>query len=86
MDIVRNAIAARCETIENDRLHIGNSRVVDNTREYVILDVRQWHLDSLILKETNRRVSHDCSNTKYLDHSVLPSFSALSRRAAHEHT
>ena len=60
--------------------------IVGNTREGVILDVRQRHLESVILEEANRRVSHDCSNSTYLHHPVPPSFVASSRPAAHKYT
>ena len=58
---------------------------MDDAWEEVIFDVGEGHLQPVILKEADRRVSHDCSYPEYLDDPIPPSCMATVGGRSHQY-
>ena len=71
MHSVRDHVTSRRKAVQYDRLHIRNLSVVGDTRKEVVLDVHKTHVQSVVFKKTNRRVSHDCSNAEGFLFTIL---------------
>ena len=68
---VRHGVSARRRTILDNGFQFGDLGIVGKAREHLVLHIFNTKEQTVILDESGRRVSHDCSHPIY-PYNALP--------------